>query len=97
MEQARSRSLQNLCFICTLYFEIGCLMYLIFKNNICLSLRLLQAIAMMAAGLIYYFNLSIKRITAINIKLAYPKLICRTRTAHKKECTKSMSQLSRVY
>ena len=74
MEQARSRSLQNLCFICTLYFEIGCLMYLILKIISVFPLRLLQAIAMMAAGLIYYFNLSIKRITAINIKLAYPKL-----------------------
>ena len=49
-------------------------MYLILKIISVFPLRLLQAIAMMAAGLIYYFNLSIKRITAINIKLAYPKL-----------------------
>ena len=74
MEQARSGSQQNSCFICALYFEIGCLMYLMLKIISVFTLRLLQAIAMMAAGLIYYFNLSIKRITAINIKLAYPKL-----------------------
>ncbi len=83
MEQARSRSLQNLCFICTLYFEIGCLMYLILKIISVFPLRLLQAIAMMAAGLfiilIYLSNASLQLILncALSKALHLP-----TRTAH---------------
>ena len=49
-------------------------MYFIFKILSVLPLRLLQSIALFAAFVLYVFNSSIKRITTINIQLAYPDL-----------------------
>lgn len=49
-------------------------MYLIFKIISHLPLWLLQALALTIAFILYHFNLSITRITAINIQLAYPEL-----------------------
>ena len=49
-------------------------MYFIFKIISALPLGLLQKIASFMALFLFYFNSSIKRITAINIQLAYPNL-----------------------
>lgn len=49
-------------------------MYFIFKTLALLPLRILQAVALFAAYVLYAFNSSIKRITTINIRLAYPEL-----------------------
>jgi len=49
-------------------------MYFIFKIISALPLELLQKIASFIALFLFYFNSSIKRITAINIQLAYPNL-----------------------
>ncbi|RFS31749.1 lipid A biosynthesis acyltransferase [Acinetobacter sp. SWAC5] len=49
-------------------------MYFIFKIISALPLGLLQTLATVIALFLYYSNSSIKRITAINIQLAYPEL-----------------------
>jgi Lauroyl/myristoyl acyltransferase len=49
-------------------------MYFIFKIIALLPLWLLQNLALMIAFILNLFNSSIKRITSINIQLAYPDL-----------------------
>lgn len=69
-------------------------MYFIFKTLSLLPLRILQALALFAAFVLYAFNSSIKRITTINIQLAYPEL---TEHAQQQLVKKSMQSQCLTY
>lgn len=69
-------------------------MYFIFKTLALLPLRILQAVALFAAYVLYAFNSSVKRITTINIRLAYPEL---TQDAQQQLVKKSMQSQFLTY
>lgn len=59
-----------------------------------MPLRILQAVALFAAYVLYAFNSSVKRITTINIRLAYPEL---TQDAQQQLVKKSMQSQFLTY
>ena len=69
-------------------------MYFIFKTLSLLPLRILQALALFTAFVLYAFNSSIKRITIINIQLAYPEL---TKNAQQQLVKNSMQSQCLTY
>ncbi len=69
-------------------------MYFIFKIIALLPLWLLQFLALSIGFVLFHFNSSIKRITSINIQLAYPDMsTTATETARQSKYPKPMPDL----